>query len=169
MEVRLSRALGSVQREQARRAAIRPLLEGALRDLGIADQQVFCRLTTALEVQRLNRRFADSDRSTDVLAFPAADLVPGSGFQLPPDGLADLGDIAIAVPVALEQAAAAGADPEAELRMLAVHGLLHLLGHDHHDPEEAEQMTRATRWLLARDAARRGQAAPSVPALQPSA
>ncbi|MHB1575104.1 MAG: rRNA maturation RNase YbeY [Candidatus Dormibacteria bacterium] len=169
MDVRLSRALSPAHRQQARQAEIGTLLEGALRDLGLQDHQVCCRLTTAAGVVRLNRRFAGSDRPTDVLAFPTAALVPGSGFRLPPGGAASLGDIVIAIPVALEQADELGSDPQEELRLLAVHGLLHLLGHDHHDREEAARMTQATRQLLARDAARRGHLPPAVPALQPTA
>jgi probable rRNA maturation factor len=169
VEVSLSRALSPAHRRQARRAAIGPLLEGALVDLGLGDHQLCCRLTTAVAIARLNRRFADSDRPTDVLAFPAADLIPGSGFRLPPDGAGSLGDIVVAIPIAVAQAQAVGADPQEELRLLAVHGLLHLLGHDHHDLEEADRMTQATRQLLARDAARRGQLPPVVPALQPTA
>ncbi len=167
MAVSCSRALSPAHREQARRAAIGPLLKGALQDLGLQEHGLGCRLTTATAVQRLNRRFADSDSPTDVLAFPAADLVPGSGFRLPPDGPGGLGDIVIAIPIALEQAGRLGGDPQAELRLLAMHGLLHLLGHDHQDPEDAERMTQATRQLLARDAARRGLLPPPVPSLRP--
>ena len=169
MEVSLSRALSPAHRRAARQAGIGPLLEAALGDLGLGGHRLCCRLTTAVAIARLNRRFAGSDRPTDVLAFPAADLIPGSGFRLPPGGTGSLGDIVVAIPVALAQSEAAGADPQDELRLLAVHGLLHLLGHDHHDREEADRMTQATRQLLARDAARRGHLPPVVPPLQPTA
>jgi len=78
-----------------------------------------CRITTDKEVRELNRRFRGEDRPTDVLSFPSG------------DALGSLGDIAIAWPYASRQAALIGHPPETELRILLLHGLLHLLGHDH--------------------------------------
>ena len=90
------------------------------------------RLADDAELRALNARFLGVDAPTDVLAFPADE--PGRA-----------GDIAISV----ERAIAQGADdPAAELRLLAVHGLLHCLGHDHGAPEEAAAMTAWTRRLL---------------------
>jgi probable rRNA maturation factor len=66
----------------------------------------------------LNRRYRQKDRPTDVLSFPAGE--PGQ-----------LGDVVIALGVARRQAAAAGHPIGTELRILALHGLLHLLGYDH--------------------------------------
>jgi probable rRNA maturation factor len=72
-------------------------------------------------VRRLNRLYRQLDRATDVLSFPSDD--PGC-----------LGDIVIAAGVAGRQARAAGHTLQTELRILALHGLLHLLGYDHeHD------------------------------------
>jgi probable rRNA maturation factor len=71
-------------------------------------------------MRRLNRRFAGKDRVTDVLSFPS-DPVEGA-----------LGDIAIATGVARRQARDGGHTELEELRVLALHGLLHLLGYDHH-------------------------------------
>jgi probable rRNA maturation factor len=68
----------------------------------------------------LNRTFRGMDRTTDVLSFPSGE----------PDG-GDLGEIAIAVGVARRQASAQGHALGVELRILALHGLLHLLGYDH--------------------------------------
>ncbi len=90
------------------------------------------RLTDDAELRDLNTRFLGSDAATDVLAFPADE----------PDRV---GDIAISVERALSQAGGDGAD---ELRLLAVHGLLHCLGHDHAEPDGAMAMTDATRRLL---------------------
>ncbi len=75
-------------------------------------------------IRRLNRDFAGVDRATDVLSFPAADRMADR------DSL--LGDIAIATGVARRQAREAGHAYATELRVLALHGLLHLLGYDHH-------------------------------------
>ena len=71
-------------------------------------------------MRRLNRRFARKDRVTDVLSFPSGGA----------DGA--LGDIAIATVVARRQARDRGHSYTEELRVLALHGLLHLLGYDHH-------------------------------------
>jgi len=80
-------------------------------------------------MRRMNRAFAGVDRATDVLSFPAAAVGDGP-----------LGDIAIATGVARRQAREAGHAYATELRVLALHGLLHLLGHDHHG--DAGRMAR---------------------------
>jgi probable rRNA maturation factor len=78
-----------------------------------------CRITTDREVRELNRRFLGEDRPTDVLSFPSG------------QGLGPLGDIAIAFPYARRQAAGIGHPVDTELRVLLLHGVLHLLGYDH--------------------------------------
>jgi probable rRNA maturation factor len=80
------------------------------------------------EMRRLNRTFRGKDAATDVLSFPAG----GAGLR---SISKDLGEIAIAVGVAGRQAREAGHSVASELRILALHGLLHLLGYDH----EADQ------------------------------
>lgn len=77
-------------------------------------------------MRRLNRRFAGIDRATDVLSFPAAPVPPASRAGVL------LGDVVIATGVARQQARDAGHSYPTELRVLALHGLLHLLGYDHH-------------------------------------
>lgn len=74
-------------------------------------------------MRRMNREFAGTDRATDVLSFPSA-APAGRGTTL--------GDVAIATGVARRQAREAGHGYATELRILALHGLLHLLGYDHH-------------------------------------
>lgn len=83
-------------------------------------------LTTEDEIRSLNARFREIDRVTDVLTFPAWE---GEALLAPPDGY--LGDIAICVRRAEEQAEEYGHSLERELAFLAVHGGLHLLGYDH--------------------------------------
>jgi probable rRNA maturation factor len=78
-----------------------------------------CRLTRDEELQRLNRQFRGKDQPTDVLSFPSLDE---EGY---------LGDIAISVDRALEQAARFGHSAETEIEILLLHGVLHLLGMDH--------------------------------------
>jgi probable rRNA maturation factor len=92
-------------------------------------------------VRALNRQYRRTDRATDVLSFPAGE--PGQ-----------LGDVVIAYGVARRQAAEAGHPIATELRVLALHGLLHLLGYDH----EADngQMRRIEQRLRRRGGLREG-------------
>ncbi|MBW3562789.1 MAG: rRNA maturation RNase YbeY [Actinobacteria bacterium] len=92
----------------------------------------------------LNEEHLDGDGPTDVLAFPIDR--PGEA----PDGVPSiLGDVVLCPPVAARQAEQAGHPPEDELRMLTVHGILHLLGMDHAEPDEEQQMFGRTDELLA--------------------
>ncbi len=154
--IQLAPSLNGWARAQVEGSALAELLEGCLAALGRGGWEVSCRCTDDRELQELSHRFRQEDRPTDVLAVPAAGD-PAGGWVL--------GDLAISVERAARQAAASGGPPEAELRLLAVHGLLHLCGHDHDTPERAGAMTRATRHLLAAAAAERGEPAPAVPEL----
>jgi probable rRNA maturation factor len=93
-------------------------------------------LVSDARMRALNRTFRGKDYATDVLSFPSD---AGDGT---------LGDIAIATGVARRQAREAGHPLETELKVLALHGLLHLLGFDHE--RDAGEMARAERRLLAR-------------------
>jgi probable rRNA maturation factor len=95
-------------------------------------------------VRSLNRTFRRKDRTTDVLSFPA-------GFETLPDGSRPLGEIVISVPQAARQAAAAGHALAHELRVLLIHGYLHLLGYDHEVDDGTMMRTQArlARRLLA--------------------
>ena len=86
-------------------------------------------LASDAEVRALNRRYRRKDEATDVLSFPAEEP------QL-------LGDLAIATGVARRQAADAGHSYATEIKVLALHGLLHLLGYDHHAPADRGRMKR---------------------------
>ena len=124
-----------------RESALAPLLRGGGESLGVPARAGLAVLLTDDEgLRRLNRTHAGVDDATDVLAFPG-------------DGREWVGDVAISVERARAQSPAAPAD---ELRVLAVHGLLHCLGHDHDQPERAAAMTAATRRLLP------GQAVPDL-------
>ena len=137
---------------------------------GVAPPPVRGEVAVALVCDRkmrdLNRRFRGVDRATDVLSFPAESGAPAAGADaagpLLPDGgqpepaaeqpaaAADgephLGDIVIATGVARRQARSAGHPLGAELRLLALHGLLHLLGYDHErDTGEMERLERRLR------------------------
>ncbi len=115
-------------------------------------------------VRDLNRRHRGLDETTDVLAFSPshqgryyggeddAESRGSDGFEfvLPPGGEAGLGEVVISCPQALRQAEAAGHDLDRELTILLVHGILHLLGHDHVETGEARAMKAAEAEALAR-------------------
>jgi probable rRNA maturation factor len=100
-------------------------------------------LTDDEQLQDLNREFRDIDSPTDVLSFPASESDPETGARY-------LGDILISVQRAEEQAAAAGHPLEAEVQLLVVHGVLHLLGHDHGEEDEKARMWTAQSEILSR-------------------
>jgi probable rRNA maturation factor len=99
------------------------------------------------QVRALNRRYRRTDRPTDVLSFPVASALR----RKPPE---TLGDIVIATGVARRQALAAGHSAQTELRVLALHGLLHLLGYDH-DGED-DRMARVEARLRRKGGLRAG-------------
>jgi probable rRNA maturation factor len=84
-------------------------------------------------LQELNRRYLEIDAPTDVLSFPAGEVNPESGALY-------LGDIAISYPRAQAQAALVGHPVAAEMQLLVVHGVLHLLGYDHAGSSEKAAM-----------------------------
>ena len=93
-------------------------------------------LTDDARLQELNRDYLGIDAPTDVLSFSAAEMDPDTGAHY-------IGDILISIPRAQSQAEAAGHPLESEVQLLVVHGVLHLLGHDHAEPEEKSHMWKA--------------------------
>jgi probable rRNA maturation factor len=83
-------------------------------------------------------QWMDEEGPTDVMAFPMDELRPGSDDEEPEPGL--LGDVVLCPAVAARQAAAAGHSTAHELDLLCTHGILHLLGYDHGEPEEKREM-----------------------------
>jgi len=97
-------------------------------------------ITDDATVHDLNRRYAGEDKSTDVLSFS---LREGEDFVLPeegPDKILRLGEVIISLDTARRQADDAGRLLEAEVAHLLVHGILHLLGYDHAEPDEEREM-----------------------------
>ncbi|HTP00629.1 MAG TPA: rRNA maturation RNase YbeY [Anaerolineales bacterium] len=99
-------------------------------------------LTDDARLRQLNREYLGIDAPTDVLSFPASETDPESGGSY-------LGDILISVPRARQQAGAAGHPLASEVQLLVVHGVLHLLGHDHATSEERSRMWAAQSAILA--------------------
>ena len=106
----------------------------------LAGKTFGCLITTDAELRRLNREFRGKDYATDVLSFAAAGPIGG------PDGY--LGDVAISWQSAREQAREFGHTVETEIRVLMLHGALHLAGMDHET--DRGQMSKAEgRWRRA--------------------
>ncbi len=106
----------------------------ASRRLRIA-RVVAVRITDSRTVRGLNRRFRGEDAATDVLSFNT----DFDGLRRP-DGSSELGEIVIALPVAARGAKQRARTLAEELALLTVHGTLHLLGFDHEEPSEDEEM-----------------------------
>ena len=138
----------SVVDERGRRAA--PGLAAWLRRVapGTAHGAVSIALVSDRRVRALNRAYRDADHATDVLSFPS----PQS--PIPNPSRPFLGDIVIARGLARRQAREAGHSERTELRVLALHGLLHLLGYDHE--QDHGRMVRVERRLRRKGGLRDG-------------
>ncbi|HZC99083.1 MAG TPA: rRNA maturation RNase YbeY [Actinomycetes bacterium] len=141
---------------------------------GVEEAEVSILLVDAAVMTQLNRRYMGEDRPTDVLAFPIDGPSPASGPPGGPagprgfagdrygDDIADdededvddapwlLGDVVLCPAHAADQARRAGQSLTAELELLTVHGILHLCGFDHAEPEDEREMRSRTEELLSR-------------------
>jgi len=120
--------------ERAARATLEHEAESQEGELSIV-------LTDNAHLQELNLNYLGIDAPTDVLSFPASETDPESGSRY-------IGDILISIPRAQSQAEAAGHPLASEVQLLVVHGTLHLLGHDHAEPEEKSRMWKAQAEIL---------------------
>ena len=120
--------------ERATRAALDHQAEAPDSELTIV-------LTDDARLKELNRDYLGIDTPTDVLSFPASETDPETGARY-------IGDILISIPRAKSQATAAGHPLESEVQLLVVHGVLHLLGHDHANAEEKARMWKAQAEIL---------------------
>jgi len=117
-------------------AGARDLARATLRGEGHVDVELSVSFVDEAEIEDLHVRFMDEPGPTDVLSFPLDDVDE--------DGVRLLGDVVIAPAVAARNNPE---DPSAELRLLLVHGILHLLGYDHEaDAEKAEMWARQERY-----------------------
>jgi probable rRNA maturation factor len=103
-------------------------------------------LVDTAAMEKLHVEWMDEPGATDVLSFPMDELRPGTPGRVTPAGL--LGDIVLCPEVAESQGAAAGHSTGDELLLLTTHGVLHLLGYDHAEPEEEKEMFGLQRQLL---------------------
>ena len=97
-------------------------------------------------MEQLHVQWMDEPGPTDVLSFPMDELRPGTEEEITPAGL--LGDIVLCPQVAIEQAKAAGHSTQDELQLLTAHGILHLLGFDHSEPDDEKEMFGIQRDIL---------------------
>jgi probable rRNA maturation factor len=107
------------------------------------DSELTIVLTDEALLHELNRDYLGVDAPTDVLSFPASETDPETGARY-------IGDILISMPHARAQAEAAGHTFESEVQLLVVHGVLHLLGHDHARAKEKARMWKAQAEILER-------------------
>lgn len=120
--------------ERAAQAALAHRSESSESELTIV-------LTDDARMQELNRDYLGIDGPTDVLSFPASETDPDTGARY-------IGDILISLPYAARSAQKAGHPLEAEAQLLVVHGVLHLLGHDHAEADEKARMWKAQAEIL---------------------
>jgi len=135
------------------------LAEAVLAEEGIrGETEVSILFVDEQSIADLNSRFLGREGPTDVLAFPIDEEPIESGRS--PDSPTLLGDVVICPAVAYKNAPEHAGTFDDELALLLVHGLLHLLGMDHEDPDEAEIMEAKERVLLARHYAQPGAQPP---------
>ena len=116
---------------------IKAILKAVLGDLGHEESEISLLLTNDREIRELNKTYRNLDKPTDVLSFPTNDAT-------------FIGDIAISVDRAVEQAGNGGITLHEELARLVIHGTLHLLGHEHEQGGyRARKMRREEKRLMA--------------------
>jgi len=123
------------------------LAQYVLREMNIADgAELAILFVDEPAMEQLHIQWMDEPGPTDVLSFPMDELRPGTPGSPTPAGL--LGDIVVCPAVAARQAKTAGHSAEEEMLLLTTHGILHLLGYDHAEPEEEKEMFALQRQLL---------------------
>lgn len=114
-----------------------------------APLEIDCLVTNDAGIRALNSRYRGIDQPTDVLSFaldePGTD---GAAFPVTPGGTAGMGILVVSYPTAVEQAQRNRVAVEDELRLLLVHGMLHILGYDHEKQKEGLAMRKKEREIL---------------------
>jgi probable rRNA maturation factor len=146
MSVRLSGPPPGLPTQQLDPRRLRAQAERMLRATGHSRSELSVSLVDDHEIGALNARYRGLERPTDVLSFS---LLEGSGAE---HRGTLLGDVVIGIETAARQARQRHRGLEEEVTRLLIHGLLHLLGHDHEDPDEGRRMRAEERrlWRLVR-------------------
>lgn len=142
-----------------RKHTIKRLLQGALKRLGqpASSIEMSLSIVSPQEIRDINKRFRGVDSVTDVLSFPTIDNPNRSTLDVAsfsPDainartGKLNIGDVIICLDRAKEQAEEYGHSLKRELCFLSLHGLLHLLGYDHVEPQDEAQMNALQEEIL---------------------
>ena len=147
MTVAVTNESGSAVNE----AELTRLAQFVLGEMGVAPEvELAVTLVDEPEMSRLHEQYMNEPGPTDVLAFPMDDLDSSPADEAE---IRLLGDVVVCPAVAEGQAREAGHDTDAELRLLCAHGVLHLLGYDHHEPDDEREMFGLQARLLASFAA----------------
>jgi probable rRNA maturation factor len=138
---RLHLQIAARYQDKVKPALLRAAAQAVLKQRRVKRQvELTIVITGNAQLRALNRAFRNVDEPTDVLSFATAErLQPATVY---------LGDVIISYPKAREQAKAGGHAVEAELQLLTVHGVLHLLGHDHYTEAEKNAMWKAQAAVL---------------------
>lgn len=119
-----------------------------LRQMNVAEEsEVAILFVDEAAMTDLHVEWMDEPGPTDVLSFPMDELRPGKDTEPTPAGL--LGDVVVCPAVAARQAIEAGHPPEHEMYLLVIHGILHLLGFDHAEPDDEVEMFGLQKRMLA--------------------
>lgn len=139
---------------------IKALARFICRELGVPSHELSISLVGSDEIQQLNQEFRGLDRPTDVLSFPQLTFDPPlttakatqhSATKRKKDAPPDiLGDVVISLPEAELNARGIGQELDREVCFLLVHGILHLCGHDHEEPDEEQRMLAEQRIIMSR-------------------
>jgi probable rRNA maturation factor len=135
----------AVKRSGVDARQLKSVAKRLLRETGEGDSALSISLVDDREIQQLNREHRGKDKPTDVLSFPlyeAGEATPGEHERL-------LGDVVISIDTARRQAADYDAPLQNEIYRLLIHGILHVLGHDHEEPAERTAMEAEERRLAA--------------------
>ena len=146
IDVLVARGLeGSPKRTWLKDVARRVLLAE-----GVDNAEMELVITSSEKVRDLNRDYRGLDEPTDVLAFAATEQAVGAPpFVGPPGETRHLGEVIIAYPEAIGQAAEHHHPVEQEMALLIIHGILHLLGYDHDEPKAESRMRGREKEILA--------------------
>ncbi|MBQ9125731.1 MAG: rRNA maturation RNase YbeY [Clostridia bacterium] len=135
---------------------IKRVLERALKHLNQPREllEMSLSIVSPEQIQELNKSFREVDKVTDVLSFPTCDNPTRGAITVvcedvnPETDLVNIGDIVICLERAKEQAKEYGHSLKRELAFLSLHGLLHLLGYDHIEPDDEKQMIALQKEIL---------------------